>query len=1089
MSPAGAASEAGEDSLGAETIQLPRPASPPLPAAWNDDSRAGRLYPLATFALLLVSAFLLACSPIRNSDFWLHLAGGKLIAEGNYPFGTDPFCYSAQENWVNQSWLYDLGLFGLFHFLGGTSLAILKAMTAAGLAAVLVFSGRRGTGWASSLACTALVFVSLSPWLTLRPSLLSYLFLALTFWLLEYQCQDKPTGISLKGYWPIPVLFALWVNVDSWFFLGPLVTFLYFMGALLESRCTGAPEHGSTGAPPPSARARSRPGLLAIVSLLGLGACLLNPSFTRAFQIGETLGLTENAGRIGEDPQLRRLLVAPQENVYFSPTWMFGFLPVFKSGPGLAFWFLVLLGPLSFALNWQRLSWQRFLTWLSLFLLCLLTTQAVPFFSIVAGPIVALNWSAFQARRFSHARVSSGWHVVGRGAVLLAVFFLLLLAWPRWDQSAEPLWSVLRIPGPRHLAVEMEPSLAEAGKQIAEWRNEGVLEAGHHGFHFSPEAANTLAWLCPDDKCFLNAHRNVPAQAAADYIAVRNGLLGKKIDWRPILRSRSITYVLVYNNDQRVTEKALYFLLNNPEEWSLVYQRGRVAMFAWRDPEAGKTTLPPAMKPLRLAERAFSLKTQDRAPGSLPEGAPAPFYWWDAWWRARPDRLLDADEARQEVMLFQASGPDQIKKIHKAWLPRASSRAAGVVAAVSPLAGWPPGIANTLGSEILFPVMVQERLFFAAHDLGPPAPVYLAIRAARRALHSDPNNAAAYLALGDAYSLLAKLTREHTYQFPLLVQIRTIQAISAYQQALLLSPGLESARLKLVEYYQAMGYKDLMLQQLQEILERQQVSASVREQRRTDLQTFAREVRELEKKFALDSTDLKVLERARLALKLGLAETSLKILLASDVAAFGGAGLNLELRLLLETGRWKQVRDWLEPGHENLLGTSLYYQIRAKVAAASGDYDRADQDLHASVLKLTDLAKQPLSLREGGAFMVGNAVLCGAAGGPYRKFPNEFLRQAPLKKKLLLLPDHGNAARYLFQLNFKIAEEAKINVLRGLLALEAGKIAQARQLFLGAANFWQSQGGMFFPDAESHSGRLIAQQWLQLIDSVSQQEK
>jgi hypothetical protein len=475
------------------------------------------------------------------------------------------------------------------------------------------------------------------------------------------------------------------------------------------------------------------------------------------------------------------------------------------------------------------------------------------------------------------------------------------------------------------------------------------------------------------------------------------------------------------------------------------------------------------LKPVRLAQRAFSLKTDDRAPGTRPKQEPAPFHWWDAWWRPRPDRSLDADEARQEVALFQASGPVQFKKIVKAWLPLKSSRYAGMVAA----AGSP--------AEFLFPVQFQEQLFFSARDLGPPAPLYLAIRAARRALHVDPDSVAAYLDLGDAYFLLAKLTRERTYQFPLFVQMRTIQAVAAYQQALVLKPGLETARFKLVELYQAMGYQgylDLMLQELQENFKRRPALSDEAKQMAKNVEAFAQAVKKSEDDFALAPGNLKVLERARLALKLGLAGTALKTLLASDISAIGPAGLDLELRLLLETGRIEDVRDWLKPYHEKDLGTSLYYLVRAKGAAASGDYDQADQDLQASVLKLSDLvAKEPLSLRDAGAFMVGNAVLSGASGGPFTKFSNEFLHRAPLKKKTFL-PEHYNAPRYLFELDFKLAEEAKINVLRGMLALEAGQIAKAQRLFTAALAFWQSQGGMIFPDPESLSSRLVAQQWL-----------
>src|SRR4051812_21110774 len=41
--------------------------------------------------LVLVFAFLLACFPVNNSDFFQFLATGRLIAHGDYTFGKDPF--------------------------------------------------------------------------------------------------------------------------------------------------------------------------------------------------------------------------------------------------------------------------------------------------------------------------------------------------------------------------------------------------------------------------------------------------------------------------------------------------------------------------------------------------------------------------------------------------------------------------------------------------------------------------------------------------------------------------------------------------------------------------------------------------------------------------------------------------------------------------------------------------------------------------------------------------------------------------------------------------------------------------------------
>src|SRR6266446_2532552 len=50
----------------------------------------------AMIAIVLVLGFFLASFAVRNSDFWMHLATGRLIAQGNYVFGVDPFSYTTQ---------------------------------------------------------------------------------------------------------------------------------------------------------------------------------------------------------------------------------------------------------------------------------------------------------------------------------------------------------------------------------------------------------------------------------------------------------------------------------------------------------------------------------------------------------------------------------------------------------------------------------------------------------------------------------------------------------------------------------------------------------------------------------------------------------------------------------------------------------------------------------------------------------------------------------------------------------------------------------------------------------------------------------
>src|SRR5262245_38435710 len=87
--------------------QAPQPA-PESEPAWTAE-RLGRGLDSALVAGVLLFAFLVASFPAGNSDFFLHVASGRLLAEGKYHFGEDPFAFTSDgAYWVNPSWLYDL---------------------------------------------------------------------------------------------------------------------------------------------------------------------------------------------------------------------------------------------------------------------------------------------------------------------------------------------------------------------------------------------------------------------------------------------------------------------------------------------------------------------------------------------------------------------------------------------------------------------------------------------------------------------------------------------------------------------------------------------------------------------------------------------------------------------------------------------------------------------------------------------------------------------------------------------------------------------------------------------------------------------
>ncbi len=161
-----------------EPATLPTPApSPTAPAPRL--ARWGIRVDVLLSVLVVGFAFLAGSFVARNSDLWLHLATGRLLATGGYHFGTDPFAFTTAERyWANHAWLFDLAFYLGFGAIGGAGLVAIKAAVVAMTAGVMLLTARgRGPVWISA-GCVLLAVLAMSPRLLLQPTIASLLLLA-----------------------------------------------------------------------------------------------------------------------------------------------------------------------------------------------------------------------------------------------------------------------------------------------------------------------------------------------------------------------------------------------------------------------------------------------------------------------------------------------------------------------------------------------------------------------------------------------------------------------------------------------------------------------------------------------------------------------------------------------------------------------------------------------------------------------------------------------------------------------------------------------------------------------------------------------
>jgi hypothetical protein len=1008
------------------------------------------------------------------------LASGRLLAEGQSPRGTDPFSSTAADTfWVNHSWLWDVALYELHKHGGGEALVIAKAVLVAVLAGLFFCFRRRGTRMAALSFPAVVAILALGPWLQLQPILLSLLGVELTLYLLERPSlveRDRADRARSQRWLLVP-LFALWANLDGWFVLGPILVGLYAVGEALR-------------------RVRSW-WSLGLLTLAGLAACFLTPYHYRTFAWPTPLGLSPAEQALMRDPLGQGLVVSP-----FGAR--FAAAPVFASPGAWAYYLLLAAGPASFVLCGRAAHPGRLLVWLALAALSIYQARTIPFFAVAAGPILALNvqeWGRLkETRRQGDKETRRRVHLLVSLSPCLLVL-LLVLAWPGWLQPRP--WQ------PRGWTVEPNGSLVRLARRLETRHADQSFRPDRFALTFSPQAAHHLAWFCPAEKGFLDSRWPLFNREAEDFVRMRRCLLqsrtpGPDPELGPLLDAYHIDRIILCDPDWERTARAYTCLLLGRDEWEMLAVEGDAALFGRRS--AAKSSSP--WKAYDPQQAAYRPEPDHRAPlvAPRPPRTPTPF---DAFYRARSGHSPDQGEAALHLIAFDLQAQIGRAELGAQWL---LAQATGLIG--SGTGSEAGGTACTLAVRLyLTPLIpaaapapvsaegqqVAERFaaaFLDSHDTSPTESLLLTARAARRALSTNPEDARAYLVLGEAYLRLLNQPRAQPWQaaLPELADIRRVQALTALEQAVLLRPDLDEAHALLADLYYRMNQRDRALDHLRARLRiaEQEAGKSGPDARAAaerqaglsgDVEAMETLVRQSLDIYAANiagkTVPSKVYDRARLASRHGLSRKALEMLLESYPAIFGKDGANLQLELMLQAGRAFEVRAWLEPEHEAMLGFRDYHWFQARAAAACGDYAVADAELDAlsEQLRQVGLSREKLvPVRSAVAFRVGNAVLARPtrAGGP-----------AALASALYFQFD---ALRPLSGPAGLLREEANMRTLRGLLALEPGAVETAREHFRAALNVWGDDARAAAGAGLDFSARPLAQEMNRLLEEAGEKK-
>jgi hypothetical protein len=821
---------------------------------------------------VLVLAFFLGTFMISNTDVWMHLESGKRISNGDATLGVDPFSYTtANVTWVNHSWLFDTLVYGLYEAAGPVGLVVFRSLILSVLALVLLRIREPGQSLWLPAVCTTLALLAVSTRLLLQPMIVSYLFFGLTLYLI-HRALHEGGAFTLRGrpvspLWLLPPLFALWVNLDGWFILGPLTVGLFLLGAGVQRLTAGRTGAGAALAPGSAADVRT----LGLVLVVGLAACLVNPYLHRAFTLPLDLAypladlLPE--GLVASGVSAREVLAAmPQSYLDVSP---FNDLYWSNTGfglnvAGMAYFPLLMLGLVSFALlavvqPRDEVAARRFpvgllLAWLPLAVLSSFNYRVVGFFAIVGAPAIVLNFQELSRRRPAGELTWARWNwaIGGRLATALGCLVLLLLTWPgRLHANADNPRYSHRV----HFDVYTDASLESAARHLDDLLATGKLR---NGFNVSIDAADYCAWFSPGVRTFYDGRFLLPPEAARDYALLRKALrdeaavtfgrrpraAGKRAldEVERIFRKYQINYLVVSGlpglPDQEAQNVANRLTLE-PVRWPRLYADGRTAVFGWRDPQqrgdpfAG---LEPDYNRLAFGKVPEAERAPPQAP--LPPGGPPDL--WQRYVAGRPPTPLAVSRARSDLNdyeLFSLVGPWGPRWLRPAILaaqhcgPLAAPGAAVVGPAELPIAGAllltrvpsferAPSNERTLSYEQCFVLAMR------ANSPAPPALPVLAVRAARRAVAEAPADADCYATLASAYWATWR-QQERYWDHPnagakapafdpritLTRQIvRHVQCVAALIQTVNLQPDNFEVHLRLSQIFKEMGYVDVALE-------------------------------------------------------------------------------------------------------------------------------------------------------------------------------------------------------------------------------------------------------------------------------------
>lgn len=872
---------------------------------------------------VVLLAFLLGSTRIAETSTLVHVKTGQyLAAHGFLPPRHDVFSYTAGERiWTNLSWGFDLLAAAIYAVGSFAGLSVVKALVVAIAFWMIGQISRPGlpTWWGSICGAGALLAAHLR--LAALPTLATLAGMALV---LSMVYEWRQRHADSKRLWLLVPLFLVWCNLDSRAWLGLVFLVLYAagdsLGALLKS---------------PSGLSSEARKLLWLVTGACIAVTLLHPFGWRSLAAPwHVYG--------AEYPAIRDYI---REAYLGSNNTPVGGSLIYFPMTTAAFWTNLNLAALSglgvllaaaatLFLNRPRLDWGEVTVYAGFLLLAVLTVFELPVAVLVGCVLATLNGQAWYAATFRQTySVEMRELVFSRGGRAVTVLALAGIAFLGGTGRLRD------VTAPRTgfgLDQNLETLLGDLERQLA-----GEASFDHRPFNFWLTQGDQLIWVgekvFADSRAALYYSSNEDDNLLAEHIVTRDALHSRRDSdakksavgtrssiWQRTFRKHKITHAVVRLSSRSLRDyQSLLDLLQDVRHWEWTSLGAAAAVFYYLDGDDAELDTYVKSRTIDFRKRAWH--EEHMADFARDRWIRPPSFYQKHFWANKSEPPPEVLEAYHLVQL----------------------------------AGY-PGLPRHL-------------------DRSRTAMMYLAIRLAQAGLSKDPDAITGYIALGQAYDLLAQVeaAAARNGSRPARTGMRYLQAVASYNQALLGDPDNLTAHQQLATLYYEAGKRDLAMRHLEALDE---VLSADPEGNAEDLLKLGEQIGQLKK--GLEAIDDEVAQRAAAETnpyvlatayaQRGCTLRALKELERGSSQTTGNpAAEQLRIYLLIEAGRVEEAHAAAELFAESAqqAGLTDWASIVAMASLPNADYNAAadrllsavEQTERSSLISLTlGLAFHPL---------------------------------------------------------------------------------------------------------------------------------